>query len=158
VIPPGTFTKIATTTTPEITEETKHSLMTLVHNHYTAGHPGRDETIHKAKQHASWNGMNSWIADYIKGCTTCQQNKILTHKKKIPLYRISTKKCLKGSPGLKSNLRMQSGVLGILFLLGLVLLLCCPGGSVGDRPLGALGRVSGQLVPRCCHFRGTLSI
>jgi len=91
VIPPKKFTKIVTTTAPEITEETKHSLMTLVHNHYTAGHPRRDETIYKAKQHASWDGMNSWIADYIKGCATCQRNKILTHKRKTPLYRISTK-------------------------------------------------------------------
>jgi len=78
-------------TAPEVTEETKCSLMTLTHNHYTMGHPRRDETIRKAKQHASWDGMNSWIADYIKGCATCQQNKILTHKRKTPLYRISTK-------------------------------------------------------------------
>jgi len=91
VIPPEKFTKIATTTTPEVAKETKHSLITLVYNHYTAGHPGRDETIRKAKQHASWDWMNSWIADYIKGCATCQQNKIFTHKRKIPLYRISTK-------------------------------------------------------------------
>jgi len=91
VIPPEKFTRIATTAAPEITKETKHLLMTLVYDHYTAGHPGRDETICKAKQHASWKGMNSWIANYIKGCTTCQQNKILTHKQKTPLYRISTK-------------------------------------------------------------------
>ena len=91
VIPPEKFTKIATTIALEVTEETKHSLMTLVHDHYTVGHPRRDETICKAKQHISWDGMNSWIADYIKGCTTCQQNKILTHKRKTPLYSISTK-------------------------------------------------------------------
>ena len=57
VIPPEKFTRIATTT-PEITEETKCSLMTLVHDHYTTGHPGRDKTICKAKQHTSWEGMN----------------------------------------------------------------------------------------------------
>jgi hypothetical protein len=34
--------------------------------------------------------MNQWITDYIKGCTTCQQNKIQTHKKKAPLFRITT--------------------------------------------------------------------
>ena len=34
--------------------------------------------------------MNDWIADYVKGCTTCQQNKILTHKKRTLLYRITT--------------------------------------------------------------------
>ncbi len=35
--------------------------------------------------------MRQWIADYVKGCATCQQNKIMTHKKRIPLYRITTK-------------------------------------------------------------------
>jgi hypothetical protein len=34
--------------------------------------------------------MNHWIAQYIKGCTTCQQNKILTHCTKVPLYWINT--------------------------------------------------------------------
>jgi hypothetical protein len=34
--------------------------------------------------------MNQWIANYVKGCATCQQNKILTHRKKTPLYRITT--------------------------------------------------------------------
>ena len=32
--------------------------------------------------------MKEWIADYVKGCATCQQNKILTHRQKIPTYRI----------------------------------------------------------------------
>ncbi len=27
----------------------------------------------------------------MKGCAVCQQNKIMTHRKKIPLYRITTK-------------------------------------------------------------------
>jgi hypothetical protein len=34
--------------------------------------------------------MNEWVADYVKGCATCQQNKILTHRKKTPLYWITT--------------------------------------------------------------------
>ncbi len=64
--------------------------MTLVHNHPTAGHPGRDETIRKAARIHSWVGMRQWISDYIKGCANCQQNKIITHRKKVPLYRITT--------------------------------------------------------------------
>jgi hypothetical protein len=71
-------------------ETTKHNLMILYHNHPTAGHPERDETIRKTQQHHNWIGMKQWIADYIKGCTTCQQNKIQTHKKKTPLYKIMT--------------------------------------------------------------------
>jgi transposase InsO family protein len=34
--------------------------------------------------------MSSWIKDYVKGCATCQQNKIATHTTKVPLYRIPT--------------------------------------------------------------------
>ena len=34
--------------------------------------------------------MNQWITNYIKGCTTCQQNKIQTHRKKTLPFRITT--------------------------------------------------------------------
>jgi hypothetical protein len=63
-------------------------LMLLTYDHPTAGHPGREETIRKAKKLWRWKGMNEWIASYVKGCATCQQNKILTHRKKTPLYWI----------------------------------------------------------------------
>jgi len=33
--------------------------------------------------------MNDWIADYVKGCAICQQNKNITHPKKTPLYGIT---------------------------------------------------------------------
>jgi hypothetical protein len=64
--------------------------MLLTHDHPTTGHSGRDETIRKAKKFQSWKGMNEWIANYVKGCAICQQNKILTHQKKTPLYWITT--------------------------------------------------------------------
>ena len=62
-----------------------------MHDHPTAGHPGRDETIRKVQDKYWWPGMRSWISDYIKGCTICQQSKNLTHRKRTPLYRILTK-------------------------------------------------------------------
>ncbi len=65
--------------------------MALIHDHPTVGHPRRDETIRKATEILPWTGMRQWIADYMKGCAICQQNKILTHKKRIPLYQITTK-------------------------------------------------------------------
>jgi len=34
--------------------------------------------------------MNKWIAQYVKGCAKCQQNKNLTKQTKVPLYRIPT--------------------------------------------------------------------
>jgi len=72
------------------TETAKRQLMTLIHDHPTAGHPERDETIRKASQTHNWVGMRKWISDYIKGCSNCQQNKITMHQKKVPLYWITT--------------------------------------------------------------------
>jgi len=63
--------------------------MSHTHDHVTAGHPGQDETIRKTKEIYQWPVMNNWIADYVKGCTICQQNKIITHQKKTPLYGIT---------------------------------------------------------------------
>jgi hypothetical protein len=34
--------------------------------------------------------MKEWIADYMKGCSICQQSKILMHRSKVPLYKIPT--------------------------------------------------------------------
>jgi hypothetical protein len=34
--------------------------------------------------------MNAWITNYVKGCATCQQNKIITHKAHTPIYCIPT--------------------------------------------------------------------
>ena len=34
--------------------------------------------------------MKAWVADYVAGCATCQQNKNLTHRPRIPLYRITS--------------------------------------------------------------------
>src|SRR6266478_5582122 len=75
----------------KIPDSSKRNLMTLIHDHPTAGHPGRDETTRKANEILPWTGMRQWIADYVKGCAICQQNKILTHRKKTPLYCITTK-------------------------------------------------------------------
>jgi len=63
--------------------------MTLTHDHVTVGHPGWDETIRKTREMYEWPGMNTWIVDYVKGCAVCQQNKIITHQRKNPLYGIT---------------------------------------------------------------------
>jgi hypothetical protein len=85
ILPPHRFIN-ATTSEEEPSEDQKKALMLLTHDHPTAGHPGRDKTIRKAKKLRQWTGMKEWIANYVKGCATCQQSKILTHRKKILLY------------------------------------------------------------------------
>ena len=74
----------------DISEEDKRHYMILTHKHPFTGHLGRDETIHQTRKYIQWYGMNQWITNYINGCATCQENKILTHKKKTPLYCITT--------------------------------------------------------------------
>ena len=73
-----------------MTTEMKMAIMLLVHDHPAAGHPGRDETIRNAQKMTTWEGMNDWIVEYIQGCATCQQNKIQTHKAKVPPFQIDT--------------------------------------------------------------------
>ena len=88
ILPPTMF--INQIAVAEPTEMRKRDLMMLVHNHPTAGHPGRDETLRQAQKHLKWEGMKAWIADYVAGCAICQQNKNLTHQPRIPLYHITT--------------------------------------------------------------------
>jgi transposase InsO family protein len=59
------------------------------HNHYEAGHLGRDETTRQIQEHYFWPQARGWIDQYIKGCATCQQNKNLTHRIKTLLYKIT---------------------------------------------------------------------
>ena len=64
--------------------------MNLYHDQPLAGHPGCDEMLQKLQEKYWWPNMKQWVADYIKGCAICQQNKILTYKAKVPLYQIPT--------------------------------------------------------------------
>ena len=36
-----------------------------------------------------WLKAQPWIKQYVKGCTICQQNKNLTHRPQVPLFKIS---------------------------------------------------------------------
>jgi len=69
----------------------RREIMNIWHDIPAAGHPGRDETTRRITEQYHWPGARQWIAEYIKGCAICQQNKILTHREKTPLYRIGTK-------------------------------------------------------------------
>jgi hypothetical protein len=89
ILPENRFINTTKLDTLPSTKE-QQTLMTWAHNHPMAGHPGCDEMIRCAEQHYQWQGMNMWITNYMKGCAICQQNKINTHKARIPAYRIPT--------------------------------------------------------------------
>jgi len=68
----------------------KREIMRVVHEGLITGHPGRDETIAQTQRNYWWPDMRAWIADYVQGCATCQQNKIVTHRTRPPMYKIPT--------------------------------------------------------------------
>src|SRR5487761_659493 len=71
-------------TNPQIRRE----VIRFWHDGPARGYPERDKTTRKITQHYFWPGARTWVADYVKGCAVCQQNKNLTHRIKVPLYRI----------------------------------------------------------------------
>jgi hypothetical protein len=88
MIPPHRIRTAITLKIPS--DQFLRNVLQELHNHPTAGHPGRDKTLQKVKELYQWPKMNQWIVDYVKGCATCQQNKIQTHKKKTPTFGIMT--------------------------------------------------------------------
>ena len=70
-------------------DDLKRRIMRELHDHWGAGHPGRDETTRWVLRDYLWPSGRAWIDRYIKGCTTCQQNKNLTHVTKTLFYKIT---------------------------------------------------------------------
>jgi hypothetical protein len=108
--------------TTHIDTENRKQIMMDIHDHPTATHPGWDETLRRARQKGIyWKGMNQWITNYIKGCATCQQNKILTHRIKMAPYCIPT--ALEAKPfqqvamDLITGLSLQDGKDAILMIV-----------------------------------------
>ena len=101
--------------------EVRRAILQINHDLPTAGHPGRDETLRKIQEHYWWPGIKDWIAKYVRGCTVCQQSKILTHKKQTPLYHISTEENMPPfqviTMDLITGLPMQRGLDAILTII-----------------------------------------
>jgi hypothetical protein len=66
----------------------RREIMKVWHDSPPVGHPGQDETTRRVTQRYHWPGAKHWIAEYVRGCATCQQNKNITHRIRTPLYRI----------------------------------------------------------------------
>ena len=94
VLPPEKFVIATAPTQPKIKvlplDLVKRGIIRLVHDYSSAGHPGRDKTLRKTQERYHWPNMKEWIVNYIKGYAICQQNKILTHQTKVPVYHIPT--------------------------------------------------------------------
>ena len=58
------------------------------HDLPTKGHPGRDWTTQEVERSFWWPSLKTWIAKYVKGCATCQQNKARSHPTRPPPFKI----------------------------------------------------------------------
>ena len=51
-------------------------ILGMLHDHETAGHPGEVETLASVECHYWWPGLRTFVQNYVKGCSMCQQYKI----------------------------------------------------------------------------------
>jgi RNase H-like domain found in reverse transcriptase/Integrase zinc binding domain len=70
-------------------DDLNRGVISLFHDHIAAGHPGIAKTMQNIAQYYWWPGMRDHITQYIKGCATCQMNKVNTNPTKPPLYPIT---------------------------------------------------------------------
>src|SRR6266566_2358688 len=68
----------------------KWGVITLYHNFPTTGHAGGRKTLFAINQDYWWPSMRRDVADFVKGCATCQSTKPRTTQPKPPLYPITT--------------------------------------------------------------------
>jgi len=59
------------------------------HDSLTAGHPRIAKTTTKICKYYWWPGIWDFVVTYIKGCATCQMNKVNTNLTKPPVYLIT---------------------------------------------------------------------
>ena len=74
-----------------VSDAIRKELLWEHHDHPMAGHPGAVTTYFSVRRRYRWPGLEGYIQKYVKGCTTCQQNKSDTQKKKPPLFPIKPK-------------------------------------------------------------------
>jgi Integrase zinc binding domain len=70
-------------------DDLKRGVISLFHNHITAGHPRIAKMTQNITQYYWCPGMHDHIMQYIKGCATCQMHKVNTNLTKPPLYPIT---------------------------------------------------------------------
>jgi Integrase zinc binding domain/Chromo (CHRromatin Organisation MOdifier) domain len=62
------------------TERAKTLVVHECHDEPTGGHLGRDKTAAAVKLRFHWEGVDQWVADYVRSCVKCQQNKTSNQK------------------------------------------------------------------------------
>jgi hypothetical protein len=71
-------------------DELRRGIISLYHDFPTAGHPGGRKSLINIARDYWWPTMRTDVADFVKGCATCQATKPRTTQPKPPLFPIAT--------------------------------------------------------------------
>jgi hypothetical protein len=70
-------------------DDLRRGVVSLFHDSITTRHPRIAKTTEQIAKYYWWPGMCDFIIQYIKGCATCQMNKVNTNPTKPPIYPIT---------------------------------------------------------------------
>jgi Integrase zinc binding domain len=70
--------------------ETRRQVLYQIHDTPVEGHPGISNTWDLVRHKYEGPQLHQFVENYIKGCTKCQETKVITHIKCIPLYHFDT--------------------------------------------------------------------
>ena len=69
----------------------RRKILQEIHDAPAGGHPGISNTSTLVKHKYEGPQLHRFVKNYIKGCTKCQESKvIITHMKWTPLYHFDT--------------------------------------------------------------------
>jgi hypothetical protein len=70
--------------------ETQRKVLQEIHDVPAGGHPGISNTWNLVNCKYEGPQLHQFVENYIKGCTKCQESKVITHMKRAPLYHFNT--------------------------------------------------------------------
>ena len=68
----------------------RRQILREIHDPPTGGHPGISNTWRLVNAHYEGPRLRQFVEQYVKGCAKCQENKVITHMKRAPLYPFDT--------------------------------------------------------------------
>ena len=70
--------------------ETYHKILSEIHDSPIGGHPGISNTWDLVNRRYEGPGLRKYTEDYVKGCAKCQESKVISNRKRTPLYHFDT--------------------------------------------------------------------
>jgi len=67
----------------------RRGVISLFHDHVTAGHAGITKTLQLITPYYWWPNLKTFVTEYVKGCATCQMTKVNTHPTHPPMFPIT---------------------------------------------------------------------